>query len=98
MVYAIDIANPTTNPVAKFSTIGVFLNILLPLITIGVALMVLYMFLKGGFTFITGGDSADGVKKAQQMFIYAILGLGVVIFSYLFIKLFANILNVQLPF
>lgn len=98
MVYAIDIANPTTNPVAKFSTIGSFLNFILPLITIAVSIVVLFMFMKGGFTLLTGGDNADSVKKASQIFIYAIFGLGIIISAYLIVRLLAAILNVPLPF
>lgn len=98
MVYAIDISDPTINPVAKFGNIGSILSIVLPLITIFSAVVVLIMFLMGGYSILTGGGDPAAIKKAQGIFTFAVLGLFLIIFSMFLVKLIASVLNVPIPF
>ncbi len=94
MIYAIDINKDNFAP-AKFDTVSVFLNVLLPLATAGAALIFLVMMLRAAFNIITHGDNPEAIKKAQQSMVFAILGLLIVILSFLFVRLIGKILGVN---
>lgn len=99
MVYAIDIADPAINPVAKFNDLASLLNIIIPFITIAGLLFALVMFFQGGFTILTGQGSPDAIKKGQSYFLWAGAGIIIIVSSMLLIKILAVILNVgPLPF
>lgn len=96
-VYALDFSNPAVNPFAKISTFGHLLNVILPILIIGAAVLLLVMLLYGAFTWITAGGSAENVAKAQKIMTYAILGLVLVILSFVFVKLFTTIFRFTAP-
>ena len=96
-VYAIDFSNPAVNPLAKISTIGHLLNVILPTLIIGAAVLLLLMLLYGAFTWITAGGSSENVAKAQKIMTYAILGLVLVILSFVLVKLFTTIFRFTTP-
>ncbi|MBI4225830.1 hypothetical protein HY612_01835 [Candidatus Roizmanbacteria bacterium] len=89
--------NPTTFPGAKFMTIANLMNIFLPLLMIGAALLLLVMLLYGGFTLITAGGNPENVAKAQKIMTFAILGLVIVILSFLAVKLITIMFNISVP-
>ncbi len=93
MVYVITIDSGNFAP-AKFNTLAVFLNILLPLATTLAAVIFLVMLLRATFIIITHGDNADALKKAQQAMTFAVLGLIITIFSFLLVNLIGKILGV----
>lgn len=94
---AIDLSNETTNPIAKFGTIGSLMNILIPTLIIGAAFLLLVMLLYGAYSIITSGGNAENMAKAQKTFTFAILGLVVVVLSFLFVKLISLIFKIQAP-
>jgi hypothetical protein len=93
------IINPTTFPAARFSSFGSLLNIFIPLLSMGAALIFLVMLLWGAYTILTAGGNAENVKKAQKMVTTSIIGLIIVISAYLIVKLVAFVLQVdnQIP-
>lgn len=91
------IINETSFPPAKIATFAHLLNVILPLLTIGAALLLLIMLIYGGFSWITSGDNPESLKKAQKTITFAIFGLIVVILSYLAVKLISIIFNIQTP-
>ncbi len=98
MVYAIDLADPAQNPVAKFSSISQMLSMIISLVTIFGSLAVLAMFLYGGYMWLTAGEAPDKVAKAQKTFTYAIVGFMLMIFAYFITHLLATVFGVTLPF
>lgn len=95
MVYAIDLNDPTNNPLKKFGDIATLLNLFIPLITIGAAVIFLFMILKAAFTILTSGSNPEQVAKAQKTFTYAILGLFLVVSAYMVVKLLGVVLKVD---
>ena len=91
MVYAIDLTDPNQNPIAHISTIGSVVNVILPIAYIGSAMLFLGMLIIGGFIYIQSEGNPEKLKKAQQLLMSAILGLAVVLGSYLLVKLIAVI-------
>lgn len=96
-VYALDLNNTTTNPLARISTIGHLLNIFIPTLIGGAAVLLLIMLLYGSYTLITAGESSDSVAKAKKIMTYSILGLVVVVLSFLLVKLITGVFNIAAP-
>lgn len=95
-VFALDLNDTAQNPLAKFSSISQFVNVFIPVLNIGAALVFLAMFLYAAYTWLTAGDNPEQIKKAQRTFTFAIFGLIVVVTSYLAIKLIGMVFNVDL--
>lgn len=95
MVYAVEI-NSTSFPAAKFSNIGILLNVALPLVMAGAGLMFLVMLLMAAFRIITHGDQPEMIKKAYSSMTYAVIGLIVVIASFLAVRVIGAIIGAQL--
>ena len=95
MIYAIDIGPDNFTP-AKFANIATLINVILPLLTLGAALIFLVMALYGGFVWITSGGSQENLAKAQKIFTSSIIGLVIVIFSFALVNLIGYILKVQI--
>ena len=96
MVYALDISK-SFEP-AKVDSFGKLLNVVLPLATAGAALIFLVMVLRGAFMFMTNGDNPEGLKKAQSMMVFAVIGLLIVIVSFVAVQLIGRLLGVQMLF
>ncbi len=94
MVYAIDISQ-NFEP-AKLSNFGTVLNVILPTLILGAAVIFLAMILYGAFTYITAGDNPKNVQKATQIFIFAGIGLLIVVLSFTAVKLISYLLGVEL--
>jgi len=89
---------PTLVPVyGKVTSISSLINLIFPLAIVGAALIFLVTTLYGAFTWLTAGSETKNVQKAQKIFIFSILGLVIVIVSYVAVKLIGVILNINLP-
>jgi hypothetical protein len=95
---ALNLEDTNVNPIAKFGTIGGLLNTIVPMVLIIGSLSFLAMLLYAAFLILTAGGSADNISKAQKMATWAVIGLMVMVFSYTFMRVIANILKIQLPF
>ncbi len=96
MVYAVvNIADPNLNPVAKYTSIASITNILSPMLITGGAVLFLAMLIRGAFTLMTAEGSADKVSSAKKTFSFAILGLVIVLISYLAVRLIGWMLNIE---
>ncbi len=96
MIYALDI-NPTTFPPSRFANLASVLSLIIPLLTLGGAIIFLAMLLFGGFTIITAGGNQENIAKARKIITFAVIGLVIVISSFLIIKLIGVVLNISLP-
>ena len=97
-VYAqVDFANPTINPIARYSTIGSFTNLFVPLMMIVAGFATLSMLLYGAYMFLTSEGNADKLKKAQSTLLYAVLGLLLVVMAFVITKIIGFLFKVQMP-
>ena len=97
-VYAqVDFSDPTINPTAKFSSISMFINIVIPLVLIVGGLVTLSMLLLGAFRYITSAGNPEKISKAQSVMLYAVLGLFLMVLSYVFTKIIGTMLHIQMP-
>lgn len=94
MIYAVDISDPNIFAPAKFTNLSTILNLILPLATGGAALLFLAVILSASFKILTHGDSPEAIKKAQSSIAFAVLGLIVVIISFLTVNLIGKMLGI----
>ena len=95
MVYALTI-NADTFPAAKVVSIGQIVNLALPLALTGAGLVFLAITLKAAFDILRGGDNPDTLKKAYSSITTAVIGLAIVISSYLVIQLLGVFLKTNI--
>ena len=97
MVYLAYQINPSNFPPARIATIAHLVNIILPMLITGAAILLLVMLLLGAFTRITSGGNPDSLARSQKIMTYAILGLVLVVLSFLFVKLLGVIFKIAAP-
>jgi len=97
-VYAqVDIMNPNVNPLAKFSTIASFTNIITPIMMVVAGLFTLSMLLMGAFKYLTSEGNPEKITKAQSTMWYAVIGLFLVVASFIITKIIGFIFKVNMP-
>jgi hypothetical protein len=94
MVYAIDIQNKFT-PAQKLFNIGQLTSLILPLMMAGAAIIFLVMMLLGALKLMRSGDSPDGIKKAYSTIVFAVIGLFIVIASFVGVRLIGALLGIN---
>ncbi len=97
MVYALDISKESVNPLAKFSNFASIINVVVSLFIILASIAFVFVMLSGAYTYMTSGGDAEKVKQAQKTFKFAIIGLIVVLISFLIVKLIEVIFAINLP-
>lgn len=95
MVYAFTI-NSTSFPPAKIATISQIMNLALPLAMTIAGLIFLAITLKAAFDILTNGDNPDILKKAYSSLTTAIIGLIIVVASFLAIQLLGVVLKTNI--
>jgi len=81
-------------PATKVTSIGALLNVILPLMMTGAALLFLGMSLYGAFMYLTHGDNPEGLKKAQSTIIFAVVGLFIVVVSFVVVQVVGKLLGI----
>jgi len=99
MVYAIEI-NPNNFAPAKIATIPSLMKIILPLIMMAVAVFFLIILFQAAFKILTAGENKEAVAKAQKTISFAVLGLILIVSSFLLVRIIGKILGIEsiLPF
>ncbi|KKQ01566.1 MAG: hypothetical protein US11_C0006G0008 [Candidatus Roizmanbacteria bacterium GW2011_GWA2_36_23] len=80
---------------AKYQNLGILLNQILPILMSGAAVLFLVICLRAAFAILTNGENPEAIKKAQQTLGYAILGLFLVVLSFLLVKLIGRVLQID---
>lgn len=97
-VYAeVLINDPSINSVARFSKISSFTNLLVPLMMVGGGLVALIMLLLGAYRYLTSEGNPEKISKAQNVILYAIIGLFLIVLAFVFTKVIGTIFNVKIP-
>lgn len=97
-VYAeVDFGNASVNPVAKFSSISVFTNVLIPLFMIVGGVLTLIMLLYAAFMYLTSEGASDKIKKAQAVLTNAIIGIILIVLAFVITKMIGYIFHVAMP-
>lgn len=90
---------PSYFPAAKnFGTIGSLTSILIPMFMAIAALTFLGMLFYGAFKILTSQGEPDAISSARNTITWGVVGLVVMVFAYMFVKLIGYILQVPIPF
>lgn len=83
------------NPLIAFEPTSIFAQVINTLLLWGGAVALLFIII-GGFRFIISMGNPEGVEKARNTVLYAILGLILIFLSYLIVAyLLADLLGVK---
>lgn len=93
----VNFGDKTVNPVAKYSSITGLVNLLLPIMMIAGGLITLTMLLLGAYRYLTSEGNPEKISKAQSVFIYAIIGLFLMVGSFVLTKIIGYVLKVDMP-
>jgi len=96
MVFAIEVNQNNFAP-AKILSVATLMKVILPLLMTGAGLFFLIMLFQAAFKILTAGDNKEMVAKAQKTISFAILGLILVVASFLLVRIIGMILKVQFP-
>jgi len=97
-VYAeVNFGDKAVNPIAKFDSITVFVNLILPILMIAGGLITLTMLLFGAYQYILSEGNAEKIGKAQSTIVYAIIGLLLVVSSFILTRIIGYVLKVDMP-
>jgi len=81
---------------AKVINIGQIVSLALPLAMTGAGLIFLVITLKAALDILRNGDNPDALKKAYASIMTAVLGLIIVVCSYLAIQLLGVVLKTNI--
>ncbi len=91
--------NPTNFPAARFGDFGTLLNVIVPNLIFVAGLIFTILIIYGGYQYMRSDGNPENLKKARNVFLYAVIGFGIVLGSYIAIKLVATIFDLgDLPF
>lgn len=85
----------TVKDVATLSCIPVIFSNLLSVLLAFAGLTALIMFIAGGFKFIDSEGDSKRIEAARNNFKFGLIGLGIVLFSFLAINIISQITGVE---
>lgn len=95
-VYAeVNFGTTANNPVAKYSSISSFTNIIIPIMMLLGGLACLAMLLLGAYRYLTSEGNPEKISKAQSVIVYAILGLFIIVASFVITRIIGSALGVK---
>jgi hypothetical protein len=93
----VNFSQTSVNPIAKFDSITTLVNLVLPIMMIGGGLITLAMLLLGAYKYLTSEGNAEKVSKAQSVIWYAVLGLLLIVASFVLTRVIGYVLKVNMP-
>lgn len=81
------IINTTTFPAARFTDISTILNIIVPLLSLGAALIFGTMLIYAAFIILTSAGESDKIKKAKSILTFSIIGLILVTSAFVIVEI-----------
>lgn len=89
---------PSYYPSLKyFNNIGSLVNLLVPLAVLGAALIFLGMIFYAAFTLLTSQGDPEKVAQGRNIITYGVIGLIVIMMSFLAVKVIEFVLGIDLP-
>lgn len=86
---------PIEGPLQGINTLGDLINRLLPFMITFAGIILLLVFIWGGYDFITSQGNPEKVKSAQAKITTGIIGFILLIVSYLLVRLIAKIFGLE---
>jgi hypothetical protein len=80
------VINTTTFPAARFTDISTLLNVFVPLLSLGAAIIFGVMLIYAAFTILTSVGEADKIQKAKNILTFSIIGLILVTCAFVIVE------------
>lgn len=97
-VYAeVNFSQTSVNPIAKFDSITTLVNLVLPIMMLVGGFITLGMLLLGAYRYLTSEGNPEKISKAQSVIIYAVIGLFLIVASFVITKIIGYVLKVDMP-
>ncbi len=93
----LNLADPKVNPTARFDSINTMLGIIVPTITVIAAVVFGAMLMLAGIKIVTAGGEPEKLQSAQQTATYAVIGILIIVLSYLIVRLMGFIFQIDIP-
>lgn len=81
---------------ARFSNIGQFLNLLLPVAFIIAGIILLFLLIGGGFSIVASGGNAKSVETGKNQIMGAVIGFLVIFAAYWIIQIIEKFTGVPI--
>ncbi|MBP9690948.1 hypothetical protein KBD81_02605 [Candidatus Woesebacteria bacterium] len=92
----LNLADPKVNPTARFDSINTLLGIIVPTVTVIAAVMFGAMLMFAGIKIATAGGEPEKIQSAQQTATYAVMGILIIVLSYLVVRLLGYIFQIEI--
>lgn len=97
-VYAeVDFSKTAVNPIAKFDSVTTLVNLIVPILMLVGGIITLSMLLLGAYKYLTSEGNPEKISKAQSVLIYAVLGLFLMVASFVITRIIGYVLKVDMP-
>lgn len=97
-VYAeVDFSQTSVNPIAKFDSVTTLVNLIVPIMMLVGGIITLSMLLLGAYKYLTSEGNPEKISKAQSVLIYAVLGLFLIVASFVITRIIGYVLKVDMP-
>lgn len=97
-VYAeVDFSQTSVNPIAKFDSVTTLVNLIVPIMMLIGGIITLSMLLLGAYKYLTSEGNPEKISKAQSVLIYAVLGLFLIVASFVITRIIGYVLKVDMP-
>lgn len=93
----VNFGDKSVNPIAKFDSVTTFVNLIIPVMMIGGGFITLTMLLLGAYRYLTSEGNPEKISKAQSVIVYAIIGLFLIVASFIITKIIGFVLKVDMP-
>lgn len=90
--------NPGSFAPAKFGSLDAIINLILPTLLVGAGVLFLVMLIVAGFWFMNSDGQPEHLKKVKNLLTYSIIGIAIVLVSFLIVKLIGNMFTIETPF
>ncbi len=96
MVYALTIDSSNFAP-AQFTSLAMILNVIIPNIILVAGVLLFLMLIYMGFQYMSSDGNPDKLKKVKATLNMSLIGFGIILASYLLVKLIASLLGIGGP-
>jgi len=93
----VDFSNTDLNPIAKFDSVTTLVNLIVPIMMLVGGVITLTMLLLGAYRYLTSEGNPEKISKAQNVIWYAVIGLFLIVASFILTRIIGYVLKVDMP-
>jgi len=91
----VNLEDKNVNPLVKFSSIATIVNIIIPNLLLGAGIIFFIMIIYAGWQVMASSGKEENLQKAQKLFTTSIIGLIIVLGSFLLVRLITHLFQIN---